>query len=90
MYAAAEGILERSMEASDLRTALQAIRAAAAVMSEARAYLELRGELSGELGKQQNVFPDARIIVTPMVGPAAPAKPHPTAVLPPAAGDWPR
>jgi len=38
------------LEAKDLKTALVAIRAATGVMGEARQYMELRGELSGELG----------------------------------------
>lgn len=50
LYGAAEGILERALEAKDLKTALVAIRAATGVMGEARKYMELRGELSGELG----------------------------------------
>ena len=50
LYGAAEGILERALEAKDLKTALIAIRAATGVMGEARQYMELRGELSGELG----------------------------------------
>ena len=49
LYGAAEGILERALEAKDLKTALGAIRAAVDVMGEARQYLELRGELTGEL-----------------------------------------
>ena len=49
LYGAAEGILERALEAEDLKTALNAIRAAVDVMGEARQYLELRGELTGEL-----------------------------------------
>ena len=49
LYAAAEGILDRALEAEDLKTALTAIRAAVDVMGEARGYMELRGELTGEL-----------------------------------------
>jgi len=49
LYGAAEGILQRALEAEDLKTALNAIRAAVDVMGEARQYLELRGELTGEL-----------------------------------------
>ncbi len=80
LYAAAEGIMVRAMEAEDLRTALQAIKAAVDVMGEARQYMELRGELSGELGKDKRaIFPDARIIVTPYV----PPEPSPRALLPP-------
>jgi hypothetical protein len=49
LYGAAEGILERALEAADLKTALNAIRAAVDVMGEARQYLELRGSLTGAL-----------------------------------------
>ena len=52
LYSAAEGILVRSLEAKDLRTALMAIREARGVMGEARQYMELRGELSGELAPE--------------------------------------
>jgi hypothetical protein len=49
LYGAAEDILERALEVKDLKTALNAIRAAVGVMGEARQYMELRGELTGEL-----------------------------------------
>jgi hypothetical protein len=49
LYAAAETILDRTLQAGDFKTALQGIRAAADVLKEARAYLELRGEITGEL-----------------------------------------
>jgi hypothetical protein len=49
LYSAAEDILERALEAEDLKTALNAVRTAVDVMGEARQYLELRGELTGEL-----------------------------------------
>jgi len=49
LYAAAEGILKRALESEDLKTALTAIRASVDVMGEARGYMELRGELTGEL-----------------------------------------
>ena len=45
LYKAAEAILARALDVKDLRTALQAIRAAADVMAEGRQYLELRGTL---------------------------------------------
>jgi hypothetical protein len=48
LYNAAEAILARALDVKDLRTALQAIRAAADVMAEGRQYLELRGDLTGE------------------------------------------
>ena len=50
LYVAAETILKRALAVKDLKTAIQSIRAAVDVMGEARAYLELRGRLSGELG----------------------------------------
>ena len=49
LYAAAEQILQRALEEDSPRTALQAIKAAVDVMGEARQYLQLRGELTGEL-----------------------------------------
>jgi hypothetical protein len=49
LYAAAEGILKRALESEDLKTALTAIRASVDVMGEARGYMQLRGELTGEL-----------------------------------------
>jgi hypothetical protein len=64
MYAAAEGIMVRALESQDLRTALGAIRTAVDVMGEARQYMELRGELSGELGKQAAPVAEARILIT--------------------------
>jgi hypothetical protein len=57
LYGHAETILERAMESKDLKTALGAIGAAVSVMREGRAYLELRGEISGELDKPPNQFP---------------------------------
>jgi hypothetical protein len=68
MYAAAEDIMTKALGARDLRTALQAIRAAVDVMGEARQYMELRGELSGELGKNKPPeWPVAQIVVTPRI-----------------------
>jgi hypothetical protein len=49
LYGHAELILERALESKDLKTALSAIGAAVNVMREGRAYLELRGEISGEM-----------------------------------------
>jgi hypothetical protein len=49
LYNSAEAILERALEAKDLKTALAAISGAVNVMREGRAYLELRGEITGEL-----------------------------------------
>jgi hypothetical protein len=58
LYSAAEGILNRALGSSDLKTALVAIRTATAVMGEARQYLELKGELSGELSTPGQVHVD--------------------------------
>jgi hypothetical protein len=44
-------------------------------MGEARQYMELRGELSGELGKQAVPVAEARIVIT-----SEPALPIPPAV----------
>jgi hypothetical protein len=49
LYAFAESILKEAREAKDHKTALNAIRVGVDVMAEARQYLELRGELTGEL-----------------------------------------
>jgi hypothetical protein len=43
------------LELKDSKTALQAIRTATGIMAEARQYLKLRGELSGELGRAGQV-----------------------------------
>jgi hypothetical protein len=48
LLAGAEDLLERAREAEDLQTAIGAIRAAVAALSEARQLMTLRGELSGE------------------------------------------
>ena len=50
LYALAEEILVRALEAKDLKTALAAITSGVNVMREGRAYLELRAEITGELG----------------------------------------
>ena len=63
LYGAAEGILERALEAEDLKTALNAIRAAVDVMGEARQYLELRGELTGELQNAADAAANVPMIV---------------------------
>jgi len=64
LYAQAEEILAGALVDKDRRTALQAIRAAIDVMSEARSYMELRGELTGEIDKDS--APNVQIqIVTP-------------------------
>jgi hypothetical protein len=49
LYGHAETILERALESKDLKTALNAIGAGVNVLREARSYLELKGEITGEL-----------------------------------------
>jgi hypothetical protein len=61
LYKAAEAILARALDVKDLRTALQAIRAAADVMAEGRQYLELRGDLTGEFAAPKVQGPPQRI-----------------------------
>jgi hypothetical protein len=79
MYAAAEDILARAREVKDLRTALQAIRAAVDVMREGRGYLELRGRITGELNKEQDAIPpiasigEIRVLMMPKA-PGVPAR----------------
>ena len=63
LYNAAEAILARALDVKDLRTALQAIRAAASVMAEGRQYLELRGDLTGEFAAPKVQGPPQRIQV---------------------------
>src|SRR5215469_4143812 len=67
LYKAAEAILARALDVKDLRTALQAIRAAADVMAEGRAYLELRGDLTGEFAapKPQTATQKIQVIALP-------------------------
>jgi hypothetical protein len=74
LYAAAEEILNRALQAADLRVALQAIRAAVDVMGEARAHLELEGEITGELNGQEGGNRQV-IVVLPAL--AQPGKPLP-------------
>ena len=70
LYEQAEEILASAIQDRDGRTALQAIRTAVSVMSEARGYLELRGELTNELGRDRTP-PNVSIqIISPAVGPS--------------------
>jgi hypothetical protein len=65
LYQQAEEILASALQDKDRRTALQAVRAAVDVMGEARNYMELRGELTNELGRDRTL-PDISIqIVLP-------------------------
>jgi hypothetical protein len=71
LYQQAEAILMGALQDKDRRTALQAIRAAVDVMGEARSYMELRGELTNELGRDRT-FPDFSVqIICPSTAAAA-------------------
>ena len=65
LYGKAERILERALEINDLSTALKAIRVLVDVMGEARSYLELRGELTGELANAKVEQGKPAVIVMP-------------------------
>ena len=73
LYKAAEAILARALDVKDLRTALQAIRAAADVMAEGRQYLELRGDLTGEFepSKSQTATQKIQVIALSKLVPSA-------------------
>jgi hypothetical protein len=65
LYGQAEEILASALQDKDRRTALQAIRAAVDVMGQARGYLELRGELTGELDRDRGGLQMSIQIVCP-------------------------
>ena len=69
LYQHAEEILRGALRDKDQRTALQAIRAGVDVMGQARGYMELRGELTNELGRDRT--PPA--MTFQIICPAAPA-----------------
>jgi hypothetical protein len=58
LYEKAEEILTPALKEKDRRTDLQAIRTAVDIMGEARGYMELRGELTNEL-RRDNTSPPA-------------------------------
>jgi hypothetical protein len=62
LYAFAESILKEAREAKDHKTALNAIRVGVDVMAEARQYLELRGELTGELPNVKDAAANVTLI----------------------------
>ena len=66
LYARAEEILTAALQQNNSRSALQAIRAATSVMGEARAYLALRGELVGDLGRDRSAAPVSVQIIVPI------------------------
>jgi hypothetical protein len=72
LYGQAEEILAGALKDKDRRTALQAIRAAVDVMSQARGYLELRGELTNELGRDRTAVAMSIQIVCPASAGGAP------------------
>lgn len=81
LYASAEEILSRAMEAKDLPTALKAIAAGVSVMAEARSYMAMRGELTGELndrGQVPQALQSLNILMMPVV---TQAKPEPTHIV---------
>ena len=69
LYDKAQQILTKALEDDDPRMAIQAIRAASAVMGEARGYMELRGELTNELGRDRTPAPVSIQILCPWVSP---------------------
>ena len=78
LYTNAEQILAGALRTNDLRTGVQAIRASAAALAEERQYMALRGELTGELGKDNKPTPawaGAEIIIKrdPAPAPQLPA-----------------
>ena len=62
LYGVAEDILEEARGAKDRKTALNAIRAAVDVIPEARQYVELRGELTGELPNVKDTAANVTLI----------------------------
>ncbi len=69
LYQAAEEILARSLDAKDLKTALKGIQAAVNVLGEARAYLELKGRLTGELNRETAAGNQSAVIILPALVP---------------------
>ncbi len=55
LYKIADGIIGKAVSSEDWRTALMAVREASSANREARANLELLGELLGELNRQPTV-----------------------------------
>ncbi len=73
LYQAAEDILAKALQAQDPRMALKAIAAAVDVMREARAHLELQGELTGELKGADGAIPALVLVVPAQVPRGEPA-----------------
>jgi hypothetical protein len=55
LYRRAEALLTAAIDDGDRGGAAQAIRSAVSVLSEARGYLHLRGELTNELGRDRTL-----------------------------------
>jgi len=68
----AEDILEKAREAEDLKTAIGAIRAAAHAMAERRQFMELRGELTGELPNVAGAAADVPLLIKVLSVPRLP------------------
>ncbi len=68
LYGSAEQILRDALDEKDRRLALQAIRTAVDVMGEARQYMELRGDLTGELGKPAGGATIRAVVIMPSPG----------------------
>ena len=71
LYQFAEEILTDALRDKDRSGALQAIRVAVSVMSEARSYMELRGEITLELGREKSPLPVSIQIMMPGMSPDA-------------------
>lgn len=71
LYRKAEAILAASLEEADRGSAVQAIRAAATVLAEARKHAELKGILTGELDRAREFRPFSVQILTPWAGASA-------------------
>ena len=84
LLAGAEDLLERAREAEDLQTAIGAIRAAVAALSEARQLMTLRGELSGEF--PNNEAPNVTLVRVLSVPRMPGVQTIPSRALPPAPG----
>jgi hypothetical protein len=68
LYRIAEAILEKSLAARDLTTALRSIKTGVDVLREAREYLRLRGAATGELdpgGGADSATPSKAVVILP-------------------------
>lgn len=71
LYRKAEAVLAASLEDEDRGNAVQAIRAAGAILAEARKHAELKGVLTGELDRAREFRPFSVQILTPWAGTSA-------------------